>query len=228
MFLYVCKRTGLDPLTRQIYAVFRWDSRVGKEVMGIQTGIDGMRLIAQRTGEYAGQDDIKYVPEDESAPYPTKATCTVYRIVKGQRVAFTATARWSEYAQYDSKGKLLAMWQKMPYSQLGKCAESLAIRKACPNELSGIYTTEEMGQAENVLADLPKPTTQEKITVLHGAPAEIKKDIAIGSPEAAVQSPPTPKIDTTEVSQKLSEMRERMKKVAEDKKSQESKIEQQK
>lgn len=183
MFLYVCKRVGLDPLTKQIYAVFRWDSRVGKEVMSIQTGIDGMRLVAQRTNNYAGQDDIKYTPEDEATSTPTKATCTVYKMIGTLRVAFTATARWTEYVQMKD-GKATGMWAKMPYNQLGKCAEALALRKGFPNELSGIYSAEEMAQTNNVIADLAPPVKVEKPVVVHGAPSDMPKDIAIGSPEA--------------------------------------------
>lgn len=182
LFLYACKRTGLDPLAKQIHAVFRWDSRIGREAMTIQTGIDGMRLVAQRSGGYAGSDDIEYEPKDENLKYPTKATATVYKLINGIRVPFRATARWGEYVQRDKEGKNNRMWESMPYNQLGKCAEALALRKGFPNELSGIYSEVEMQQAENPIGDLPAPE-KSAIKVMHGAPTE-----GIGTGEAASQS----------------------------------------
>jgi phage recombination protein Bet len=194
LFLYTCKRTGLDPLVNQIYAVFRWDSRLGKEKMTIQTGIDGMRLVAQRTGEYAGQDDASYLPEDESSQVPIKATVTVYKLMASARVPFTATARWAEYIQLDKQGKPTGLWSKMPYLMLAKCAEALALRKAFPNELSGIYAREEMGQADNsILGDLPTPDKFNKAPdvpqVDHGAPDDDNRPtIHIGDEGAAKAS----------------------------------------
>jgi phage recombination protein Bet len=147
LFVSQCKRTGLDPFSRQIHAVKRWDSQSQREVMTIQTGIDGYRLIADRTGLYAGNDEPKYDTED--ADHPNKATVTVWKIVAGQRVPFTRSARWEEFKQTKKDGTLTRFWKTMPYLMLGKVAEALALRAAFPQELSGIYTNEEMEQADS-------------------------------------------------------------------------------
>lgn len=167
LFLYTAQRTGLDPLTRQIHFVKRKNKKYdpatrtwGEETtMTIQTGIDGYRAIAERSGSLAGIDDAIYDSED--GEHPKKASVTVHRIINGIRCPFTATARWTEYAQIYEKdeyindkktGKKIStlgpMWKKMPYLMLAKCAEALALRKAFPNDLTGIYTNEEMQQAD--------------------------------------------------------------------------------
>jgi phage recombination protein Bet len=145
----VCKRVGLDPFKKQIHAVQRWDNTAGRMVWSYQTGIDGYVAIAHRGGLCAGIEDIKFLPEDESTPNPIKATCTVWKIVGGQRVPFTASARWTEYVQTKKDGKPNSMWMKMPYGQLGKCARALAIRMAFPEEIGGILTDVEMEQADS-------------------------------------------------------------------------------
>lgn len=156
-FLAVANHLGLDPLRRQIYCV----KRDGRAV--VQTGIDGYRAIAARSGLLAGIDDAEYGPED-SKGYPLWARVTVYRLVKGQRYAFTATARWSEYVQKTKDGTVTRMWQRMPYLMLGKCAESRALRMAFPSELSGIYTEEEMMQADNPMLPTVQVTEQKSDT----------------------------------------------------------------
>lgn len=190
LFLYVAKRTGLDPLTKQIYAIYRFNTKVGRETMTMQASIDGMRLVAQRTKGYAGQDDVVF--DDETKKQPGKASVTVYKLMGGQRVSFTASARWSEYCQTNKAGMPTAMWAKMPYLMLGKCAEALALRKAFPNELSGIYAAEEMAQDTNVLGDLAAPSRFTKdVEVISGAPVEeaTKSDLNIPEPEIKIPEP---------------------------------------
>lgn len=145
MFLYVAQRSQLDPFLRQIYLVQRYDNRSGMNKATIQIGIDGLRSVAERTGKYAGSDDPIY----ESAPNlskPIKATVTVWKIVEGMKVAFTASARWSEYCPGE---KLAFMWNSKPYLMLGKVAEALALRKAFPTQASGLYVHEEMDKASD-------------------------------------------------------------------------------
>jgi len=146
MFVMVSSKTGLDPFTRQIYAV----KREGK--LTFQTSIDGFRSIADRTGAYAGNDDYlfngglnEYQMIENGCKRPITATSTVYKVVGGQRCPYTATARWEEYA---INGKSGFMWTKMPFLMLGKCAEALALRKAFPAQMSGLYTGDEMQQAD--------------------------------------------------------------------------------
>jgi phage recombination protein Bet len=151
LFRYQCNRTGLDPFSRQIFWVTRWDAKNSKNIGTIQTGIDGYRVIADRTGKYAGSDEprfdeflTEYEHMQTERGNPQTATVTVYKMVGGIRCPFTASCRWEEYYPGDKQG---FMWKKMPYLMLAKVAEALALRKAFPQDISGLYIKEEMEQA---------------------------------------------------------------------------------
>ncbi len=154
LFLYQCKRTGLDPLTRQIYFM----KRSGK--MTIQTSIDGFRVIAERSGDYAGQDEPEFITEDGKL---TCAKIRVYRF-KGE-TRYCAAVGVAFMAEYMPVGGQDFMWKKMPHTMLAKVAEALALRKAYPQDLSGLYTGDEMDQSvqEGVLDGAP---TKEERNIL--------------------------------------------------------------
>lgn len=159
LFLGQCQRTGLDPFSRQIYAIKRYDFAKKENVMGIQCGIDGFRLIADRhrndegVRDYCGQVGPHWCGKDgiwkeawvHDVP-PVAARVGILRM--GFPDPVYGVAHYGEYVQTNRDGVPNGMWKSMPASQLAKCAEALALRKTFPNDLSGIYTSDEMGQAD--------------------------------------------------------------------------------
>ncbi|HZW06107.1 MAG TPA: phage recombination protein Bet [Phycisphaerales bacterium] len=149
------KRLGLDPLTKQIYAVPRGNG--DKRKLTIQTGIDGFRTTADRSPKYKGQTPPQWCGEDgvwrdvwTSDQPPTAARVGVYKA--GCKDPFWGVALWYEYSvQYQNdrgQWELEYQWQKRGVHMLAKCAEALAIRKAFPTDLSGIFTDDEMRKAD--------------------------------------------------------------------------------
>jgi phage recombination protein Bet len=140
LFAYACQRTGLDPFSKQIYAI----KRGGK--MTIQAGIDGLRAIAERTGQLDGSetlwcgDDGQWTDVWLGSKPPAAAKTTIWR--KGSSHPFTGVARFADY----NAGQ--GLWSKMGAAMIAKCSEALALRKAFPADMSGVYSTDEMHQAE--------------------------------------------------------------------------------
>ena len=159
VFFHQAKRSGLDPFRREIYMITR-KTKTGPKAT-IQTGIDGFYKIADRvtraTGGTWGIPETLWCGPNgqwrdvwlEETP-PAAAKVTVER--NGSRFTTVATS-----AEYNAGSP---MWQKMPARMIAKCAEALAIRRAFPDDLSGLYTSEEMAQADSP-APAPRPQVQQ-------------------------------------------------------------------
>ncbi len=178
VFLEVCRARRLNPLTRQIYFVQRWDSEKQRNVWSAQVSIDGFRAIAERTGKYDGQDEPEFEYDDKRKL--VLARVKVYR--KDWTRAAVGVARFDEYSAKKRDGTLTHMWATKGHVMISKCAEALALRKAFPEELSGVYAPEEMDGAEDV-----RPRRGQSVTETVAASEPLSEEMASPFPRLKEQ-----------------------------------------
>jgi len=205
LFVATCKHTGLDPFMKQIHAVFR-NTNVGtrdkpdwQPVMTIQIGIDGYRLIADRTGLTEGMDGPFWSEngkdwDDVPVGAVQFAKVSIWR--KGIPRAFTAVCRWDAYYQKNH------MWDTMGPEQLAKCAEALALRRAFPAEMAALpmaMEAEEDGDGASLTrAEVPEGSFREIETPHDEATQEMPVTARAGAgttqgvPEPVAESPAPP------------------------------------
>lgn len=179
LFLHLAQRSGLDPFSRQIYLIERQSNVNGQWITTRQpqTGIDGLRLIADRTDRYAPGREPSF-SYDADGRLET-ATSYVKKWVRGEWHEVAATAHYREYVQTKKDGHPTKMWADKPHIMLAKCGEALALRRAFPAEMSGLYTSDEIPAGDTLTALPPAPradvVTGEVIDDVPAAPVAKKK-----------------------------------------------------
>lgn len=152
LVLGYCQNAQLDPMLKPVHIVPMYDSKTRSMRDTVMPGIGMYRVQASRSGDFAGidepvfGDDVTEKIGGMEITYPSYCKVTVYRMLNGQKVGFTAVERWKEnYAVKGGKDRSIApnaMWARRPYAQINKCAEAQALRKAFP-ELGAQPTVEE-------------------------------------------------------------------------------------
>jgi phage recombination protein Bet len=203
--LAYCKARKLDPFKRPIHVVPIWNAKLKKEVETVWPGIGELRTTANRTGDYAGNDqcdfgeDVTEVFQGEtgygekkktvqkSITYPEWAQFTVYKIVQGVRVAFPGPkVFWREtYATIGKTELPNSMWETRTRGQIEKCAEAAALRRAYPEVLGSQYIGEEVGRSPLQMRDITPTSMSEADLPTRKA---LAMQQAADAPESAVES----------------------------------------
>ena len=108
VFVYICERMQLNPFKKQIYF-----SKIGGKMTTI-TGIDGLRLIAERTGRYVPGKDTAFAYTKEGNLY----SATSYVKKFGPDKTWHEVAATAIYSEYRANG---GVWQSKPHVMLAKC-----------------------------------------------------------------------------------------------------------
>lgn len=194
VFFHVCRRTGLDPFSKQIYMISRWTKDGPRQT--IQTGIDGYRLIARRASKASGED-LSYSDTEWCGPdgkwadvwLPDEPPFAVKQVIYRGESRFSAVALWREYVQTNKDGTPNSMWARMSSNQLAKCCEAAVLRKAYPNDMAGVFIDEEMPGD-----DAPPPHTTADWRLQNEPPDEPVKP-ATTRMSRAKKNPPPPPVD---------------------------------
>jgi phage recombination protein Bet len=141
------RRRGLDPLLKQVYY-----EKFGGDSSGpsLHIAIDGLRVIAVKTGRYVGAGEPRYsdtydMQTGEAAattkPVPAKCVVTVFANNGGRVGAFEGVAFMDEC--YPGAGPRGRMWRARPRGMLAVAAERQALRRAFPAETAGLVDVDE-------------------------------------------------------------------------------------
>lgn len=157
MFINLCKYQKLNPFIREAYLI-----KFGNQPATIVTGKDAITKRAMRNPRFAGQQAGVVVinsygelenrigtivlKDDELVGGWAKAYVT------GYAHPIEVTVSFDEYAGRKADGTLNGQWQKKPATMIRKVALVQALREAFPEDLGGMYASEERGVDDNILS----------------------------------------------------------------------------
>jgi phage recombination protein Bet len=156
VFMEICKLRNLNPFTKQVHFLPFWDEKSRKEKFAMVISIDGFRSLAARTGLYGGQDEPVFTYDKNGLLVSCKIA--VYRKdFERPTVAVAHLAEYQRMTKDRQSGHMVpnSTWKKSPHIMISKCAEALALRKAFPDDLGGLYEESELGAI--VDSELSKP-----------------------------------------------------------------------
>ena len=179
MVVDYCRARSLDPILKPVHIVpmsvknSQTNQNEWRDV--VMPGIGMYRIQADRSKTYAGSTEPEFGPPitmefhgegnaKETITFPEWCKITVYKLINGSPVAFSAKEMWLEnYATAGRNSQIPnAMWKKRQYAQLAKCTEAQALRKAWP-EIGQQATAEEMEGKDLIIEhDSAASSSQEK------------------------------------------------------------------
>lgn len=163
MFINLCKYQGLNPLIKDAYLI-----KYGDQPATIVTSKDAIMKRAMRNPKYAGhQAGVIVLKEDGDLDYRTGAFLLpnekliggwAKTYISGYTVPIETAVSFNEYAGRKKDGSLNTMWASKPGVMIRKVALVASLREAFPDELQGMYASEEVAE-EPTMAQVPQIQT---------------------------------------------------------------------
>lgn len=150
MFLNLCRFQHLNPFLREAYLI-----KFGNQPATIVTGKDAITKRAMRNPKYAGQQAgvVIFKPESGELEYRTGSLVMQNEqlvggwakvFVKDYDVPIEVSVSYQEYVGTTKNGEVNSQWSKKPATMIRKVALVQALREAFPEDLGGLYASEEM------------------------------------------------------------------------------------
>lgn len=186
LFVQFCQGTGLNPFKKEIWAI-----KAGGRLQ-LMTGIQGFRTIANANPSYDGIQ-IGLIGKDGDllhASYPKDDYVGAWAKCHRKDRAYPAEG----IAMLRDYDKSVGNWKVMRRVMIMKCAESVALRQAFPQQLNGLYTPDEMppefGEKHNEVTVLAKPAP------IWEGPRFAANQKPLVSPVAAIMADVIPPLDS--------------------------------